>query len=187
MEKALFILLCLVFLLCACSFKGEAEKKEVLAEVNDCCLDIEEFEEQLVADLTMEGEYKATRKAKRILLERMIREELLMQQAVERELDRKEKFIKAIERYWKSTFIRDVMELKGNSFAKTIYVTDEEVQKRYSEMKKVRSHIPPLVEIQEKIIKEIAEEKKSRKLVEWIESLHRDARIHINEKFLYGE
>lgn len=187
MKKGLFFISCLVFLLSACSLEGEAEKKEILAEINDYCLGIEEFEEQLVADLTMEGEYKATREAKRKLLERMIREELLIQQAVKLDLDRKEKFIKAIERYWKSTLIRDVMELKGNSFAKTIYVTDEEIQKRYDDLKKVRRDIPPLEELQEKITKEIAEEKKSRKLVQWIELLHGDAKIKINEKLLYGK
>jgi hypothetical protein len=91
--------------------------------INDYHLTLDEFQDQLAAELKLEKDFKLTEEAKREFLEGLIRKELLIQEAKRLKLDRKEKFVRAIERYWESTLIRDIMDLKGKEIAKKIFVS----------------------------------------------------------------
>lgn len=162
-----------------------SNNKEVIATINDYELTLEEFEDQLVADLNYEEDYKLTREAKEEFLDQLIRKELLIQEATRLELNRKEKFIKAIERYWEATLIRDLMELKGEEFAQRTYVPEEEIEASYRDIKKKRPDIAPLKEVREDIYKEIAERKKRERLKEWIAQLRENSNIRINEELLH--
>ena len=99
-------------------------------------------------------------------------------------LDRKEKFVRAIERYWESTLIRDLMELKGEEISKRTYVSEEEIMAHYKKMKKFDGTLSPLSELQNQITKELREEKKTRMLEEWINDLRTKASIEIDQDLL---
>jgi len=188
MKKRLLCLL-LFFLslnLFSCS-QEKSEKGKILARVNSYDMTLEEFEYQLAAELELDKDIKLTKEAKKEFLEGLIRKELLIQEAKRLHLDRKDKFIKAIERYWESTLIRDLMELKGKEITQRTYISQEEIEAYYKEMQKSGEELPPLKEIQEKITKELKETKKTRMLKEWIDDLREKARIEVNQGLVYKD
>jgi hypothetical protein len=133
----------------------------------------------------MDRDFKLTKEAKKGFLEELIKKELLIQEAKKLHLDRKEKFVRAIERYWESTLIRDLMELKGGEITRRALVSQEEIEDYYKEMQKSEEKLPSLKVLKEKITKELKEEKKTRMLKEWIDDLRKEAKIEINQELLY--
>ena len=132
----------------------------------------------------MDKDFKLTREAKKEFLEQLIRKELLIQEAKKLRLDRKDKFIRTIERYWESTLIRDVIELKSKEIEKKVYVSEDEIEIRYKEMKESRNKLLPLQGIRDIISKELKEKKKTMMLEKWISDLRKKARIEIAEELL---
>lgn len=187
MNKRLYfpMIIVLAMGLVSCT-KKSPEKVDIVANINGYNLPLSEFQERVVHTINMEKDFKLTKEAKKDLLEQFIREELLLQEAIKLKLDRKDKFIKAMERYWKATLIRDIMEMKTELFNKIIYVTKEEIETRYKEMKKSKDHLLPMEKLKDKIAKELREEKKRKKLVEWINNLEKHADIKINEDLLFN-
>jgi hypothetical protein len=112
----LFLLLLSLF---CCSQEKRVESK-ILARINDYNLTIDEFHHQLAAELEFDKDFKLTEEAKQEFLEELIVKELLIQEAKKLKLDRKDKFIRTIERYWESTLIRDLMDLKSKEIQKDI-------------------------------------------------------------------
>jgi len=176
----------LSFYLLSCASEN-TEKHKILASINDCNLTLDEFQYQLAAELELDEDFKLTKEAKKVFLEGLIKKELLIQEAKRLELDREEKFVRAIERYWESTLIRDLMEMKGKEISKRILISQEEIDACYRDLKKSDETLPPLSELQEKITEDLKEKKKTRMLKEWITDLIKNAKIQINEELLYKD
>jgi hypothetical protein len=187
MTRVLVSLLLLASLLhlsgCAREEKAEGQP---LATINDYALTVDEFHAQLAAELKMDEDFKVTEAAKDQFLEGLIRKELLIQEAKRRKLDRKEKFVNAIERYWESTLIRDLMEAKGAEIEKNTIVSQEEIESRYEAMKKEDPQLPPFEDMQEGLAEKILEQKKQRRLEKWIDALRDEANVQINRDLLSG-
>ena len=185
MKKGLYYLFVffLLFFLFSC-LQDKVEEGEILCRINEYNLPVDDFRSQLAEDLEFNSDFKLTEKAKRQFLEELIRKELLIQEAKKLKLDRKDKFIRAIERYWESTLIRDLMELKGEEISKRTYVSEEEIKARYKKMKILEGTLPPLSEIQDQITKELREEKRTRMLEEWIDDLRKKASVEIDQGLL---
>ncbi len=180
-----FILPVILFtLLFACS-KEKQDDAEVLAKINDFKLTQKEFQYKLANEVEMDRDFKLTKEARKDFLEDIIRTELLIQEAKAMNLDKKERFIRTIEKYWESTLIRDLMEKKGEEISRTITISQDEIRDRYNNMKKQGGGLPPLEAVEESIREQLKEEKKTRKLKEWIDGLRKDAKIEINKKLLY--
>jgi hypothetical protein len=173
----------LLFFLPSC-LQDKTEEGKILCRINEYNLPVDDFQRQLAEDLELNSDFKLTQKAKRQFLEELIRKELLIQKAKKLKLDRKDKFVRAIERYWESTLIRDLMELKGEEISKRTYISEEEIKARYKKMKKIDDTLSPLSEIHDQFTKELREEKKTRMLKEWIDELRDKANIEINEDLL---
>lgn len=176
-----------IFLLLLSPFSCSQDRTEdgkILCRINECNLPIEEFQRQLAEDLELNSDFKLTQRAKREFLEELIKKELLIQEAKKLKLDREDKFIRAIERYWEATLIKDLMELKGEEISKRIFVSEEEIEARHKEMKKLDDGLPPLTEIHDRIGEDLKEEKKTRVLEEWINELKKNANIEIDEGLL---
>jgi hypothetical protein len=183
----------LLLLLIGFSFLGlffcaqeEPGGKKVLARINGYELTLEEFQNQLAEELELERDFKLTRQAKKDFLEELIRKELLIQEAKRLKLDRKEKFLKAIERHWESVLIRDLMEMKSQEESKRILVSQEEIESFYQEM---MGSEPPvsLDEIRDSLIRDIRQKKCSQVLSQWICELEAGAKIERNENLLYSD
>ncbi len=167
--------------------KEKPDDTQTLARINNYNLTLEEFQSKLAGEIEMEKDFKLTREAKDGFLNELIRKELLIQEAKKLNLDKEEKFIRAIERYWESTLIRDLMEKKAEEINKTILISQEEIKDYYDSMKETRKDIPPLSDLEEEIKGELREMKKTRRLKEWIDNLRKDAKIEINTELLYKD
>jgi hypothetical protein len=188
MKKRIFYLL-LVFLslLLFCCSQEKTENGKLLAKINDFKLSLNEFQYQLAAELELDKDFKLTKEAKKNFLEEIIRKELLIQEAQKLKLDKKEKFVKALERFWESTLIRDLMEIKGKEISQTILISQEEIKAHYDTMKKRTKKLPPQPELEEEITEDLKEKKKTRMLKEWINDLRKRAKIAIDHELLYKE
>jgi hypothetical protein len=76
------------------------------------------------------------------------------------------------------------MEAEGKKIAKRTVVSQEEIELRYNDMKKLDQDLPPIDSIRDEISKKIIEGKKRRLLEEWTDQLKKRAKIDINEKLL---
>ena len=179
---------CLFLLLLLVGFSGckreNGEKPEVLARINDYNLTLDEFQKQLASDMEMDKEFKLTRDAKKAFLDELIKKEILIQEARKLKLDTREEFRRAIERYWESTLIRDLLSLKAKDIAEKTYVSEEEINNRYRAMQAVNENLPSLKDVREKIKKKLKEEKKTALLGKWIDDLKKKADIKINDSLL---
>ena len=183
------ILILLFFLslqLFSCS-KDNRDKPEILAEINDYNLTLSEFQSKLAEELEMEKDFKLTREGKNDFLEDIIKKELLIQEAKKMNLDKGERFVRTIERYWESTLIRGLMEMKGDEISKTIIITREEIRNHYDSMKRSGTELPSLEEIEEDMAKELRERKRTKKLKEWIDGLREKAKIKIDRELLFKD
>ncbi len=156
----------------------------VLARINDYELSLNEFDRQLFSEMEMDPEFKLTVKAKKAFLEQLIRKELMIQEAVRLKMDREEKFVKAIERYWQSTLIRDLLLHEGDDINQTTYISQAEIEARYLQMKKEEETDLDLKNVKDQIIAELKEEKKTKKLQNWVNDLRKNATIEIDQELL---
>jgi hypothetical protein len=161
------------------------EDGKVLARINDYRLSLDAFQYQLALESELDKDFKLTQDAKQEFLEGLIRKETLIQEAKRLKLDSKEKFVRAIERYWEATLIRDLMDLKSKEIDEKIFVSQEELEAGYQEMRKAGEVLPPLEEIEERVRKALKEKKKTRMLKQWIGDLRKHAKIEIDYELLY--
>ena len=139
MEKKIccFILFLLSLQLFSCS-NEEAHQQEILARVNNYNLTLDEFQAKLAAELELDPDFKPTEEVKKDFLDSLIGKELLIQEAKKLDLDRKNKFVRTIERYWESTLIRDLLEIKGKEISQDILIPKAEIEALVQET----SHAP---------------------------------------------
>lgn len=188
MKKALTYLIVFGFIFCLfCCTSENKESPTTLARINDYTLSLEEFQNQLAAEIEFDEDFKLTKEAKKQFLDELIRKELLIQEAKRFNLDKKEKFVRAIERYWEYTLIKDLMDMKGEEISKRILISQEEIEDSYKERKKSDDTLPPLSQLREEISKDLRERKKTRMIKEWINNLKEKAEIQINEGILYKD
>ncbi len=178
-----------LYFLCACLLsagcaKQNAQQEKVLAEVNDFQLSQEEFKRQLAAELEFDEDFKMTLDAKKHFLSDLIEKELLIQEARKLKLDRKEKFIRSIERYWESTLIRNLLDLKGAEIDKATVIDQAEVAAYYNELKQTDPSLPPLGKIQDALQDDLKEKKKRLTLQKWIRDIKKNADIKIHDNLL---
>ncbi len=169
----------------ACSNETQKEKNnDTLAKINGYKLSYDEFQRQLADELRYSPDIKLTKDVREKFLNQLIQEQLLIQEAKKLKLDRKKEFVRAIERYWKSTLIRNLLEIKGEEISKTILIPQEEVEAYYKRLKKSGKPVPPLEKMQDKIVKKLKEKKKREELKKWMTDLRKKANIKVNQKLL---
>ncbi len=177
------IVLLLLAWLSACS-EERPEKEKVLARINDYELTLSEFETKLVGNLPPDQDSDLTQEMKEMYLDQLIRKEVLIQEARRLKLDRKEKFIRAMEKYWEQTLIRDLYEAKSESLSQKGYVTSEEIQSFYNKMKQADPATPPFEEVRDRIAEELKAQKERERLMAWERALIEKAQIEIDKEIL---
>ena len=185
--KKTFFCIGVVFLfvsLLSCS-PDQKTDDEIVARINDRALTLSECQRRIAMAVDLHEDYKLTKKAQGEILEELIRKELLIQEAKRLQLDRKENFVRAIERHWESTLIRNLMELKGEEFSQRILVSEDEIRAVHNETKNRKAQLEPLETLREEIVRRIREDKKTAMLRDWIDDLRRKAAVEINEELLY--
>ena len=185
MEKKIccFILFLLSLQLLSCS-NEEAHQQEILARVNDYNLTLDEFQTKLAGELELNPDFKLTEEARRDFLDSLIKKELLIQEAKKLDLDRKNKFIRTIERYWESTLIRDLIEIKGKEIVHHVLIPEADIQARVRELEKSGMGAGDLEKARKKAVAELKDMKSRQMLTEWIRGLRKTAKIEINQDLL---
>ena len=175
---------CLVLALIGCGQDGDNGQDKVVARVNDYRMTLNDFKEQLNAELEFTADVKLTETVRKNFLEEMIRKELLIQEAKRLGLDTEPDFVRAIERYWESTLIRRLLEIKGAEIGARILVSEEEIQAQYRKLKTVHDPLPPLEKMREQLARQLKEQNKTIALQKWISDLRKNSQIEINEDLL---
>ncbi len=178
-----FIVFLLSMQLLSCS-NEKAQQREILARVNDYNLTLGEFQAKLAGELELNPDFKLTKETKREFLDGLIKKVLLVQEAKKLGLDRRNKFIRTIERYWESTLIRDLLEVKVEEIAQRVLITEADIQASARKIEETRKG----GEDTEKTVKMAAaglkDEKRREILRKWINGLNKTARIEINQDLL---
>ncbi len=179
----LWITACLTMSVMSCS-QEQSDQELILAKINEYTLTLNEFNTLLKEELEYNAEFKVDQDAKRAFLDQIITKELLIQEAKRRQLDREDKFVRSIERYWESTLIRDLMAMEGQAIEKRTVVSQEEIETRYDELHQSSPNPPQLTALRDQITQQILEEKKRLSLEDWIGRLKSKAQIRVDEKLL---
>jgi hypothetical protein len=114
------------------------------------------------------------------LINREVQKELLIQEATRRDLHKREKFRRAMEKYWAQTLITDLIEQEMANLKDPDLVTEEEVKARYDQMA-AKGSVAPYEQLKERLIKELTEEKKRKALEKWVDNLRSKADVTIYE------
>ncbi len=183
-KRFLFPVLALLSLIVFSSCEERAKDSKVLARINDYELTLSEFQYQLALESELDKSFKLTDQARKEFLEGLIRKELLIQEARRLKLDRRDDFVRAMERYWESTLIKDLLEIKTRDIEKRVYVSQEEIEARYAELKNSGKDLPPLEKVEGEIRGEIRERKKTEMLEKWISELRKKAMVTISEDLI---
>ena len=174
----------IAFFLPACSDQPSKPDKQVIAQINGYELTLEEYEAGLVRELEYDLNYKATAKARKEFLDQMIRKELLIQEAVNRKMDKEKSFIQTIEKYWEATLIKNLMESQIKAIQEKTVVTDQQIRDRYARLKTQKKNLPDLKEVEYKIARTLKQEKEAALIDQWVDSLKQKADIKINDTLL---
>ncbi len=164
---------------------GETEEsKAIVATINDYELTQEEFRRRLVEETRYLGEQQVSEEFMQAFLDQTIRKELLIQEAIRQKLDREEKFMRTIERYWENTLIRDVLEKQSKEVADSTVVREADVEALYAERKEEIPDLPPYEEVAPILRDELQDRAMTQALDEWIKGLRGNATVIVNTENL---
>lgn len=185
--KRMILLATAVLLVLAASFCGkgpEDGQQKIVATVNDYQVTLDDFHRQLNAELEFTPEVKLTRAVRKHFLEELIRKELMIQEAKRRGLDTEPDFVRAMEKYWESTLIRKLLEIKGKEFEERVLISEADIQAQYQKLRAVDADISPMEEMRGQLVSYLKEEKKTIALQAWLDGLRKRSRVDIVEKLL---
>ena len=183
MKMFIITLLLIIPALLGCGREKE-NNNEVLVRINEFQMPLAEFQERLAAEIRLKNDFQLTLQAKQQFLEESIDKELLVQEAKQQHLDTKKDFIQAMNRYWESTLIRDLLAIKSKEIAGQTYVTQEEIKALYHEAKKEDNSFPPFAEIKNELQEQLMDQKMSQAMEKWLKKLRADADIEIHHDLL---
>ena len=89
------------------------DKKGIIATVNDYEITVDDLNKEAVSDMGALDRSKYSEDAKKAVLDQMITESLLIQEAQKQGFDRDRAFMKEIERYWKQALIKFLIRKKS--------------------------------------------------------------------------
>lgn len=161
--------------------RREADSGTPLATVNDFTLTLESFEKELAAEIELDPQAKLTDEAKARFLEELIRKQVLIQEARRQGLDRQERFMRTIQRYWEATLIRNLLEQQGERISGRILIPEARIEERHRQLLAADPQTPPLAQVRDQILAELKDLQKTALLEAWIAQLKADSRIHIDQ------
>lgn len=177
--RAVAILVIVLLLAVGCTSDAPPEGKPA-AKVNDFVITVDLFRKRM-ADSAYYSDLGALSFQKRQeLINREVQKELLIQEAMRRDLHKREKFRRAMEKYWEQTLITDLIEQEMANLKQPDLVTEEEVKARYEQMA-AKGTVASYDQLKEQLIKEISEEKKREALENWVDDLRSKAKVTIYE------
>jgi hypothetical protein len=172
----------LILFLAGCGSSPALEKKEIVIQINDSKISLEEFNELLKLEVYADPEMELTTECRDKFIDYLVRKELMIQNAALLKLDRKPEFVRTIEKYWESTLIRNLLDLKSEELKKKVLITDKAIEQYYAQ--NIDEFELPLTEEKENIKKILECEKLQEKMKEWSQGLKVAADIKIDKQLI---
>lgn len=180
--KPVYIILCLGLILgggIGCGNSPSGEPKDVALSINGSEISIQEFNEQIKCQAYTDPEMDISLADRERFADYLIQKELMLQEAVKLDLDQKESFTRAIEKYWESTLIRVLLDTKTESIKKDILVTQEEMEAYY--VKNKAEFGRPYDEVKAGIQSILESKHLEEKFEAWTRQLRQSAKITVNK------
>ncbi|MCG8619446.1 MAG: hypothetical protein MI802_24760 [Desulfobacterales bacterium] len=167
----------LAVLLASCEQGATVDAEDVAIRVNNAVVTTEEFNEQIKMEAYVDPEMDLSDEDRQRYVKYLIQKELMIQEAMKLKLDRKDNFIKTIEKYWESTLVRKLLDVKTQELKKKVLVTEEELVAYYDQN---RDEFQEPYEDVKDIVKGIVESRRLKaELDNWADGLQASADIHI--------
>lgn len=110
-----WLMIGVVYTISFCSGCGQkAEQKKAAAKINNYVMTVEDLEDEIKYSA------HAGRQNLEEVLDLAIRKQVLIQEAQKQGLDKSKSFMKTIERYWRQTLIKELMEKESQRIYKNV-------------------------------------------------------------------
>lgn len=118
-------------------FSKKVPKEKLVARVNNYEMTVQDFNNG-INSIALEDIYTTQdqEKLKEDILEGMIAQELMLQEAERLNLDKNKDFMKEIENYWKQALLQSLMKKKIKEFSAQVRIDDLELKHEYELSKK---------------------------------------------------
>lgn len=179
MQLKCFVLFLLSLLLPGCT-DDSRDTDDYLLRINDYTIGRDEIDGKLKFEAELDSNFYPSSDSRTEFIKELIQSQLLIQEAKNKKLDQREMFRQAIQRYWESTLIRDLLAEKGNQLRKTTVVTQEEIESYYRDNKDLLPE-GTLEELRPELVKQLEDKKVNARLAAWIEELQAKADIEIKD------
>lgn len=170
-----------VLLIFALGFGRVTQQKQVLAKVNNYEITFQEFKQEL-QDSAYAG--SKTYESKKEFLDNIISRKLILQEAERRGLDKDEKFLKVIEKFWEQALLKVALDEKSKEIAGAVLVSDQEVEEAYQKMLVEAKIEKPYDSAYSQIKWEITRAKQTQLIDKWIAELYQKSKIKIDSNLL---
>lgn len=177
--RCLLLSIALCLSLAGCTEEA-GENEDYILRVNDFTISSDEIDSQLKFEAILDSNFYPSTDTRTELVKDLIQSQVLIQEAKKRKFDQREEFRLAIQRYWESTLIRDLLAEKGKELRESTVVNLEEIEAYYENNKEF---LPDgtLEELKPELIEKIEDQKVNARLAAWIEDLQAKADIEIKD------
>lgn len=188
-KKFFNLLICWIISISIMALAGCGPKPEsrlVVARINNYELLTTDFMEELRGRSPSDMDLIKSESGREQFLEDLIVKELLIQKAQQQGLDKDRDFMKTIERYWKQTLLKKLLERKSKEISGLVHVYDYEVEQYYLKMKEEKGvkGLAPLEGLSKEIRRSIRRQKETLELEKWIADLREKAKVIVNRDLL---
>src|SRR3990170_1286704 len=176
----LSVLLIPVFISCG----GQRQHKDAVATVNGATVSMQEFQKELAIYANRNPDFKLNAGSVEEHLNMVIDKQLMIQEAMKMGLAEDERFLETIKRFWEQTLIRELIDAKSSEWRDKLFVTEDEIQSHYQEIKSGAIPKPPLKDVHHEIKTSLLEQKKQKAMEEWLKEARKGASIKIDARGL---
>ncbi len=176
---SVFALCMSLFFLSGCG--KDVSRGKPAIQINDYMMTPEEFNEKFT-ELNI---YSYRPEAKKVFLDTLINQKIILQEAQRLGLDKQDDFLKSIEKFWEQSLLKIIITDKSAEISKKVTVSDAEVAASYKRWKEKNSgDTRPYVKMQEVLKKQLIKEKQSSIFNTWVEGLKARSTVMVDEKAL---
>lgn len=179
MKKCLmFVFLVIFFAGCT---KAPSDEKMVMVKIHNYEITKDEFEQEFRDSYFSRND---TLEARKEFLDNLVNRKLILQEAQKKGMDKDEKFLKLIEKFWEQSLLRVALEQKARENAGRIFVSDKAVEEVYQSMVKEKKITKPYAEVYNQIKWEITKLMEAQAMAKWVAELRKGAEVRIKYNLL---
>ena len=114
---------------------GDKREGKTIATVNGEPVYLEDFKREVALRVRQNPSFKVTPDTLDEVLDLIIDKKLIIQEAVNKRLAEKDRFLNTIKAFWEQTLIRDFIDYKNNESGSLGRVTESEISEYYDKLK----------------------------------------------------